>query len=366
MLSEPSESMELTVFDSSDPALVARVLSVAAYEGLAIVRDDELIARNSQFAELARCDRTGRVRLSDCFGPEEVQRIRDALDRGGLLYSDRVLCERDDDEWLEVRFRSQVAELPDGHSVLVLRDVTDEVRADHELRRAKADLEQFAYVASHDLKSPLRGIANLATWIREDLAEQLSGQTAEYFQLLDGRIHRMETLLEDLLAYSRAGRTKSSTASIWIDEFIDDVVDFVAPPDGFEVNVQSDHVRVVTTPIPLRTVIQNLVQNVFKHHDEEEGQLLIAVAIDTESDELLIEVEDDGPGIPERFHDKIFAIFETLRPRDEVEGSGIGLALVRRLVEDAGGVIVVQSPVHGNRGTCFRLSWPLINIESPQ
>lgn len=359
MLSEVSESMELKVRNPADAAMVGRLLSAAAYEGLAIIEGDEVVAHNSQFAELCGTS-AERPTLEQCFSARDVEAIRELLGRETVTYRDRVLCENDDGTWLEVRTRADLDELPDGQRILVVRDVTQQAEAEEELRRTQADLEQFAYVASHDLKSPLRGISNLASWIREDIQQALNGPTAEYFELLEGRIRRMETLLDDLLAYSRAGREHASVAPFWLDEFLEDLVEFVSPPDEFEIEIQSEHIRVTTTPTPLRTVVQNLVQNSFKHHDRRRGHLLVATAVDEESNELIIEVEDDGPGIPPRFHDKVFAIFETLRPRDEVEGSGIGLALVRRLVEDAGGVIELQSPVNNDRGACFRLTWPLL------
>lgn len=349
------------VFDGLDATIVSRALARASYEGLAILHDGQIVACNSQFHTLCAID-GDTPSVESCFGAGAIHDVMQVLD-DAASEGKKVAHIRHDSGWLEVRSRRMAPDdLPLEFGVLVVRDITAEVHATQALERAKADLEQFAYVASHDLKSPLRGIANLASWIREDLDKELDGRLVEYFDLLEGRVHRMETLLEDLLAFSRAGRTRASIAKIVIDDFIEDVVDLLAPPEGFEVDVNAPSVTVQVTPTPLRTVIQNLVQNACKHHDRDQGTIEVAAAVDNEAMELIVEITDDGPGIPDQFHEKVFQVFETLRPRDEIEGSGIGLALVKRLVDHAGGVIELESPVEADRGTRFRMSWPLIEV----
>ncbi len=358
------DTSELHVVNPDEQVPTARLFARGTFEGLALVRDRTIVAHNTQFTDLLG---TGSAELSidtvsARLDAESRQNFEKLLrrDPGEDDDDDRFVAAVGEEDYREFRIRRNVSGLTGQDQLLVVRDVTAPFRNEQELRRAKADLEQFAYVASHDLKSPLRGISNLASWIRDDLDEQFTEQTSEYFELLQGRITRMETLLQDLLDYSRAGRKKASVATVPVDELLEDVVDLVSPPAGFDVQVQAPHVEITTTPTPLRTCVQNLVQNVFKHHDKKEGRILVAAAIDVETGDLVIEVVDDGPGIAPKFHEKIFAVFETLRPRDEVEGSGIGLALVRRLVHEVGGQIEVESPLEDGRGTCFRMSWPLL------
>ena len=222
------------------------------------------------------------------------------------------------------------------------------------LSRSNTDLEQFAYVASHDLKSPLRAIDSLASWLQEDLQEVLTGESRQHFDLLRQRTHRMEQLLDDLLAYSRAGRTPAEIAEVSLGALVHEIVDLIAPPAGFTIEMVEPAPFLVTAVTPLRQVLTNLIANAIKHHDRADG--IIKVSAREDGPRWEFAVSDDGPGIPAEFHERIFGMFQTLRPRDEVEGSGIGLALVRRIVTRYGGKVTVECPPP--RGTVFRFSWP--------
>lgn len=223
-----------------------------------------------------------------------------------------------------------------------------------ELARSNRDLEEFAYVASHDLRAPLRAIKNLVEWMDEDLRKVLDDDSREKMRLLVNRVGRLETLIADLLEYSRAGRILGKTSRVDVGKLIETVIELLSPPKTFEVAATTAMPTLETVGAPLQQVISNLISNAIKHHDRPAGRIEIACR-DT-GDYYEFRVSDDGPGIPSKYHERVFKLFETLKPRDEVEGSGIGLSVVRRTVEKLGGTIRLDSS--DSRGTTFTFTWP--------
>jgi signal transduction histidine kinase len=228
-----------------------------------------------------------------------------------------------------------------------------------ELERSNRELDQFAYVASHDLKAPLRGISQLADWISEDAGTILPEKSKEHLAKLHGRVRRMDMLLNDLLAYSRAGRQRHTPEEIDIALLIQDVVEILTPPPGFVVSTPSKLPVLVGERIPLEAVFRNLIGNAIKHHhDAVNGR--VEIGAQRRGKSMLFTVTDDGPGIEQRFHQRIFEMFQTLQPRDQIEGSGVGLALVKKLVESRGGIIEVESDL--GQGASFRFTWPITPV----
>ncbi|MBX3011676.1 MAG: PAS domain S-box protein [Caldilineaceae bacterium] len=224
-----------------------------------------------------------------------------------------------------------------------------------ELERSNRELDQFAYVASHDLKAPLRAIVNLAGWIAEDAGEQLPAASLDHLDKLRGRALRMERLLDDLLTYSRVGRREGVVEEIKTDVMIQDTVYLLAPPTGFQVKLVSAMPSLLTPRTPLELVFRNLISNAIKHHQQPtQGEVRIQAR--DAGDFVEFWVSDNGPGIEPQYHERIFGMFQTLRPRDEIEGSGMGLAIAKRAVEYRGGVIHVESS--SREGTTFRFTWP--------
>lgn len=223
-----------------------------------------------------------------------------------------------------------------------------------ELERSNRELDQFAYVASHDLKAPLRAIENLSTWIEEDTEGALPAAVQEHLVKLRSRVQRMERLLDDLLAYSRAGRIYHRPELLEIEHLIREVLELQSIPPNFRVTVDPTTATIYTVRIPLETVLRNLIGNAIKHHDRADGQVHIHIAEQPAAFQIC--VEDDGPGIAPQFHQRIFEMFQTLQPRDEREGSGIGLTIVKKLVEHVGGRIWLES--HEGRGARFYFTWP--------
>ena len=224
-----------------------------------------------------------------------------------------------------------------------------------ELERSNADLDSFAYVASHDLKAPLRGIRNLVEWIAQDIQSTATEDSLDNLRLLRTRVERLESLLESLLTYSRVGRKIEDTEEIDSGKLVEDIKDYLAPSEGFSIICSGQMPCLRTPKAPLEQVIRNLINNAIKHHDLAEGHVGIsAIELD---EHIEFRVEDDGPGIATEFHARIFKMFQTLKPRDQVEGSGMGLAIVKKAVEGFGGSIRVESNPP-SRGSIFIFTWP--------
>jgi len=248
------------------------------------------------------------------------------------------------------------------------RDISAKKRAEAEMAeytralvRSNQALDEFAYAASHDLKAPLRVIDNASKWLEEDLEPLLTAETRENLQLLRGRVRRMEKLLDDLLAYSRIGRKIDAEFAEQIagDLLMQDVVAMVMPPKGFTIEISPAFAGIRVFRMPLQQVFMNLIGNAIKHHHRKDGHIEVSVetAASPREPMLAFAVKDDGPGIASQFHDRIFQMFQTLKPRDQVEGSGMGLAMVRKYVEVFGGAISLESAE--GQGSTFRFTWPV-------
>jgi len=239
-------------------------------------------------------------------------------------------------------------------TLAAVSDIGERKRLELELRQANANLQEFTYVASHDLRSPLRGIADLVEWINADLAEP-PAEVRRNLDRISQRIGRMERLIDDLLSYARAGRAATELSSIELEPLVRGVLEIQPVPDSFEVTLDLGVPAFPATRTPLETVLRNLLSNAVRHHDQPGGRIRLAALHDDSF--CVISVSDDGPGIPETAKGRIFKLFQTLTARER-GGSGIGLALTKRLVEVHGGRIEVVSPVADGRGTCMRFWWP--------
>ncbi|MEQ8504701.1 MAG: ATP-binding protein [Rhodospirillales bacterium] len=222
------------------------------------------------------------------------------------------------------------------------------------LERSNRDLEDFAYVASHDLRAPLRGIKTTATWIAEDLGAEVSPDTLENLAMLRSRVERMDGLLEGLLKYSRVTSKAYELEKVDLPELVDEIILMVEPPSGMIVTYEGDVPPFPATRVHLQQVLQNLIDNAIKHHDRDVG--IITVSAMDDDGFVSFEVRDDGPGIAPEFHDKVTQIFQTLKPRDQHEASGIGLATVKKVVEAHDGTLTVNSPLT-DRGCAVCFTW---------
>ncbi|MGF1536194.1 MAG: ATP-binding protein [Elainellaceae cyanobacterium] len=222
------------------------------------------------------------------------------------------------------------------------------------LEERNQDLDQFTYAVSHDLKAPLRAIDNLSMWLEEDLGDRLPGDNKAQLQLLRQRVARMNALINGLLEFSRVGRSSVAVEVVDLNQMLAEVVDSLAPPESFTIQVQSNLPTIETRRLLLQRVFANLIGNAIKHSDRRDGTVKISLQ---ERDHLYtFAVSDDGPGIRPEYHERIFGIFETLKSRDSAENTGIGLSLVKKIVEMEGGKIWVESEL--GEGAVFRFTWP--------
>lgn len=251
-----------------------------------------------------------------------------------------------------------------SHYISIGHDITDKKTFDlerdvliSELERSNKDLDDFAYVASHDLKAPLRVINNASTWLQEDLAGKLDEDSQENLELLRNRAVRMDKLLDDLLVYSRVGRVQSDEYKQIIDgvTLIEEIKELLSDVKQYSIHLNDAFKAVKIYRMPLQQIFLNLISNSIKHGDKETTELSVDL-IDEDEKYLTFKVKDNGPGIPKEFHQKIFNIFQTLKPRDQVEGSGMGLAIVKKHIEIAGGEIKVDSDK--GEGCMFTFTWP--------
>jgi PAS domain S-box-containing protein len=233
------------------------------------------------------------------------------------------------------------------------RDAAERARCETE--DAYRELDQFAYVASHDLKAPLRGISSLAGWITEEVRDRLSPESAEHMRLLQGRVQRLQALIDGILAYSRAGRVRAKPELVDSGRLVREVIDLQAPC-GVTIDVAPLMPTVEAERIPLQQVFLNLIGNAIKYGAAGREDAKIAVSWRDAGDAYEFAVADDGPGIAPEFHERIWGVLQRLESRDKVEGTGIGLAVVKKVVGTRGGQVFLESAP--GEGATFRFTWP--------
>lgn len=217
-------------------------------------------------------------------------------------------------------------------------------------------IERFLYLASHDLKAPLRAMVALAEWLREDMTAefgQLPGKMDEDLIELVNQGHRMERLLKDLLDYSLVGTAGAQVVHFDPAPLIDEAIQLAAIPAAFTVDVAPVHPHVACIPVEFSIAIRNLLSNSIKHHDKASGHIRIGSR--AENGFAVFTVRDDGPGVDPDKSEEIFQMFRTFRPS---AGNGIGLGIIRKIVEQQGGTASVDANTDG-RGCTFRISFPL-------
>jgi signal transduction histidine kinase/DNA-binding response OmpR family regulator len=221
------------------------------------------------------------------------------------------------------------------------------------LKSRNQELDRFAYVTSHDLKAPLRAIANLATWLSEDLEGQIPEENQQQLQLMRSRVNRMDGLIQGLLDYSRAGRKNTPAQIVNVKDLVYEAIDSLSPPPKFEIEIAPNLPTLMTEALLLQQVFTNLISNAIKYHPRQQGKITILMA---EQDEFYqFGVKDDGLGIDPQYHERIFTIFQTLQARDSIESTGIGLSIVKKIVESQGGNVWVESQL--GQGATFYFTW---------
>ena len=254
-----------------------------------------------------------------------------------------------------------------GHEYLVesFVDITDRKLAEErqaqlldEVKIANRELKDFAYIVSHDLKAPLRGIKTLSSWISTDYKDRLDDEGKEQMDLLSQRVERMHNLIDGVLQYSRVGRIKQDKIKIDLNELVPQVIDMVAPPENIEIKIEDELPLIEFEETRIIQVFQNLLSNAVKYMDKPRG--LIKIGCVEEDGFWKFSVTDNGPGIEEKHFERIFRIFQTLTSRDEYESTGVGLTVVKKIVELYGGSIFIQSEV--GKGSTFFFTLPKLGV----
>mgnify|MGYP000438889202 CR=1 FL=1 len=252
----------------------------------------------------------------------------------------------DKQQTIDHQLRERATELQRANQLLA--------QAMQTLNQRNQELNEFAHIVSHDLKAPLRGISNLSQWITEDLQDQIPEENQQQLNLLQDRVLRMEALIDGVLQYSRVGRQAIEIIPIDIHSLLLEVIDSLSPPATFQIQIPAALPQIETQALLLKQVFANLISNAVKYHDRLDGE--VQVLLEAQGDLLQFTVRDDGPGIAPEHHQRIFGIFQTLSTAEQSKGTGLGLTIIKKIVEQQGGTIWVES-VPG-QGSAFSFTWP--------
>ena len=223
-----------------------------------------------------------------------------------------------------------------------------------QLELANRNLSEFAYVVSHDLKAPLRGVGQLAQWLAEDYADALNDDGRHKIDLMLGRVRRMYALIDGVLAYSRVGRVRQRTEAIDLGALIPEVIESLAPPEHIEITIETELPTISVDRTRIQQVFQNLLSNAMKFMDKPQG--LVRIGCEDQGNFWRFWVSDNGPGIDLKYREKVFGIFQTLAPRDQQESTGVGLAVVKKSIELYGGQVWLESEI--GQGSTFFFTLP--------
>jgi len=310
----------------------------------------------------------GKKMVDFLTGPGSVTDTSDAIRaaiRGKHSYSGEVVkIHKDGHEvWLQETITPIADESGEvSQFIHVESDITERKEAEQKmseyysyLEKANKELDKFAYVVSHDLKAPLRAISNLTAWIEEDMGATLTEDSRNHFNMIKGRVVRMEALINGILDYSRADRVKAPSIQVDVKELVEDVVETLVQDDTkIKITIPETMPVLMTERMKLQQVFTNLISNAIKHNDKEIAKIDISVKED--ASHFIFAVEDNGAGIDSQFHEKIFVIFQTLQARDTFESTGVGLAIVKKIIDEMGGSIWIESEL--NKFTRFVFKWP--------
>lgn len=230
----------------------------------------------------------------------------------------------------------------------------------NQLASVNKELEAFAYTVSHDLRAPLRALKNYSQFLREDYDTRLAGEGQAYLEGILECAYQMDQLVVDLLAYSRIGRAREAVSEVAVGDLLDRLVGRLGLPNGLTVQLLTDAPTILAQPLQLEQIFANLIGNGSKF--QRDGVRPKVVVTWGETDKIWwFMVKDNGIGIEPKYFAKIFGIFQRLHTNEEYEGTGIGLAIVKKAVEEQGGEIWVDS-VPG-RGSAFTFTIPKIRVE---
>lgn len=330
------------------------------------------VSFNSRAMELFRCTEEEFYQITpDKFLHHKQPDGRESIRILGTWQKRIMNGESVRDEWLMKKMDGELmhAEItaipmpkPQHHLMaLFVRDKTEDKQEEderkevlEELEEVNEELKRFAYIVSHDLKAPLRAIGSLADWLEVDYKDSLDEEGGEIISLINGRVRRMHNLIEGVLSYSRVSRDEETKSLINTRKLIEQVVYSLAPPEHIKIEIEDPIIDVYFERTRLEQLFQNLISNSITFMDKEDG--LIQVGCKDMKDSIMMYVTDNGPGIDEAYYHKIFQIFQTLQARDSFESMGIGLAIVKKIVDRYGGEIGLRSK--NGEGCSFHIKFP--------
>ncbi len=354
-----------------------RVIAESSLVGLAIVQDSTIKFINDAFINIFEYPREEILNwtindLNKVIHPEDIQiiveQVQSYQDRVKVKqiprYQVRIVSQTNKTKWVDNY--SQIIDYQNKPAFLVaIMDITEmkqreieNLRLLQELKKVNVELRDFAYIVSHDLKAPLRGMAFLADWLVQEYEHQLDEKGKERFSLLIGRVKRMDALIEGILQYSRLGRTRDVKVELDLYQVISEVIEVLNPPPTIKIEIPSELPVLHYEKTRITQVFLNLLDNAIKFMDKPLG--LINIRCTDEDAYWQFSVADNGSGIEEKYFAKIFQMFQTLSPRDEKEATGIGLALVKKIIEMNGGKIWVESEVGQGSTFYFTIMKPLL------
>ena len=277
-----------------------------------------------------------------------------ALAGGVSQFDGSCITNKGTPKWWEVIVTPILA--ADGQVSQILsvsRDITDRKQTQADLEKRNKELNSFVYVVSHDLKAPLRAVANLSQWIEDDLEGQLTADNQSQMNLLRSRVQRMSSTIDGLLDYARCGHNDEEIRLVEVAKLLVDVIDSVDPPPTFTINLPTEMPTFFAKRLPLFQVLVNLIGNGIKHHHSEAGA--IQISIEDHGDFYEFAIADNGPGIAPEHQEQMFKIFQAVNPQNRSDSTGIGLAIVKKTIEAEGGAIWLKSEL--GKGTTFYFTW---------
>ena len=288
------------------------------------------------------------------------EQVEELKIKGDAIIEGRHKCKDGTTFFAETGLRL-VSQEKRNYIIAVARDITERKKAEEkqaelfkQAESANRELKDFAHIVSHDLKAPLRGVSTLANWISADYADKLGEDGKEQMNLLLSRVDRMHNLIEGVLAYSRAGRIKEEKVQVNLNELVPGIIDALAPPENIKITVEGQLPIIRCEQTRITQVFQNLLSNAIKYMDKAQGRVSIGCA--EEDGFWRFSVADNGPGIGEKHFERIFQMFQTLSPRDEFESTGVGLTVIKKIVELYGGRVWVESKL--GEGSTFFFTLP--------
>ena len=222
-----------------------------------------------------------------------------------------------------------------------------------ETQQINKQLDEFVYIVSHDLKAPLRGLSSVTSFLEEELGADLKPEVRELLEMVKSRTVRMQNLIDGILHYSRMASNKTEKEQVNLSEIIANIIDLLTVPDHVRIEYPDNIPTIFGEKIKLHEVFQNLISNAITYNDKD--QAIVRITFVDKGTYYEFSIADNGIGIKPEYHEKIFGVFQTLKPKDKLESTGIGLTIVKKIIERQGGKVWVTSEL--GKGAIFSFTW---------